>query len=366
MDNVSLYGSDIPFPSMQELVTVGLMPDYRLTLTYRNHEETLKTVSEEMKNSKKIIICLQSLEAIEAIRAYLESFEKNIFVVHGGMPSEQITANISNFSSCITERSWLLTCLVLLEGADIPIADTVVLLAPWKTETRLIQLLLRPGRWYPKKNSFNIVAPSDDGRFIENNLRIAGFDVAPSKTRHLRTATQAVATSSADIVRTSGHIWCVSYTTKNTIEGGMTPVTADFNNAIARSQISAAQLGLDKAKAGDMVIFRGPTNVAIASVLAVRVTADVLPDGKTKKRTVIDVNYLPVRWEPRVTSGAPRARAGDTRSILLTVTQYRECIVEMWNGREDMNWICNPRFTGGFRYDTERRALIERVIDPQH
>lgn len=364
MDDTELYGSDIEFPSMHNLVRAGLMPDYRLTLTYQPCEETLKAVANEMKGSKKIIVCLPNVKDIGLIQEYLASFESstedlatNVYVAHGSMPSEQVAENIDRFTNELT-RSWLLTCLVLLEGADIPAADTVVLLAPWKTETRLIQLLLRPGRWYPKKPMFNIVAPSDDDHLIETNLRVAGFNVEPRKARHLRVAAQAASSGPRTLIETvcqSGHIWCVSYTEKNTVQGGLNPATADFDNAIAKSQIAAMQIGLDKAQPGDMVILRGPSNVAFATILAVRVATEDVPGGKTKKRTVLDVSYLPV-WR-----GAKSSMR--TKSILLTVKQYRECINEMWEGRDDKDWICNPRFTGGFRYDTERRALIAILLD---
>jgi hypothetical protein len=362
MDNTDLYGSDIPFPNMQELVDAGLMPDYRLTLTHRNHEETIKAVVEEMRNAKKIIVCLQSIEAITAMQAYLENYDKNVYVAHGSMTNEQVGESIDNFCEH-TDRSWLLSCLVLLEGADIPEADTVVLLAPWRTETRLIQLLLRPGRWFPKKPTFNIVAPSDDNHLIENNLRVAGFDVVPRKTQRLRATAHAAAAASSgrtvlEIDRESSHVWCVSFTEKHTVEGGLTPAKSDFDVAIEKNQISAAQQGLDKAKAGDLVILRGPINVAFASILDVRVTADTLSDGKTKKRTVLDVTYLPVRWN----SPSTTRKTAEKNPYFLTVKQYRECICTLWGDREDRDWICNPRFTGNFKYDAERHALIEQVV----
>jgi hypothetical protein len=156
-----------------------------------------------------------------------------------------------------------------------------------------------------------------------------------------------------EIVRASGHIWCISYTDKNSVEGGLNPATADFDNAITKSQITAVQIGLDKAQANDMVILRGPSYVAFAIVLAVRVVIESIGGGKNRKRTIMDVNFLPVCWGSSV----------EEETILLSVKEYRQCINEMWEGRVDKDWICNPRFTGGFRYDTERRALINRVVN---
>lgn len=347
MDNEELYGTDIRFPDMRLLVESGLMPDYRLTLTYRDCEETLKAVIDEIKDAKKIIVCLQSLEgrdgSIEVIHEFLNKIKQNVFIAHGGMTDEQVSESIENFANH-SERSWLLTCLVLLEGADIPAADTVVLLAPWKTETRLIQLLLRPGRWYPKKPTFNIVVPTDENGLIDINLRVAGFDVTPKKVRHLRTA--SVSQEGRAPSTANSHVWAVSYTDKNSVEGGLTPGKSDFDSAISTSQITAVQNGLDKAKAGDLVILRGPSHVAFATISAVR---SVVGTG-ARSRMVMDVRFM------KLPEGSGQG------SILLSVKKYRECILELFDGREDRDWICNPRFTGANKYDVERHMLIKHIL----
>ena len=345
MDNEDLYGTDIQFPDMRSLVESGLMPDYRLTLTYRDYEETLKAVINEIKDAKKIIVCLQSVEghdkSIEATHEFLNNIKQNVFIAHGGMSDEQISESIDNFTNH-SERSWLLTCLVLLEGADIPAADTVVLLAPWKTETRLIQLLLRPGRWFPKKPTFNIVVPTDENGLIDINLRVAGFDVTPKKIRHLRT--QTIPQEDRPVTSNS-HVWAVSYTDKNSVEGGLTPGKSDFDSAISTSQITAIQNGLDKAKVNDLVILRGPSHVAFATISAVRSTT-----AGTRNRTVMDVIFM------RLPNGSGQG------CILLSVKKYRESIIKLFDGREDRDWICNPRFTGANKYDAERHMLITHIL----
>ena len=228
MDNVDLYGSEILFPSMRDLVNSGLMPDYKLTLTYRDHNGTLNAVMKELKHCKKILVCVQNVKDIDTTNEYLKHLnpETNVYMAHSGMQSEAVNENIANFSNQLG-RSWLLTCLVLLEGADIPVADTVVLLASWKTEARLIQLLLRPGRWYPKKPTFNIVSPSDEENLIENNLRVAGFEVLPNKIVHMKAEDNSNGRktsrkrTSAEVVADSEHVWCVSYTEKNSVQEGL-------------------------------------------------------------------------------------------------------------------------------------------------
>jgi len=381
MDDVSLYGTDILFPGMRELVTSGLMPDYKLIMTHRDKMETLVAVSQELKTSRKILVCLQSVKDVEAMQEQLRAYfplptgsapEDTVHIAHSGMPSEGVTQSIESFSNQLG-RSWLLTCLVLLEGADIPIADTVVLLAPWKTETRLVQLLLRPGRWYPKKATFNIVVSLDENHLIENNLRAAGFEVGPNKLRHLRMVEVAepgnVPRSLAEIVKDK-HVWAVSYTENSghNIDTGLNAAETDFANSIAKSQIFAVQRGLDKAEVGHLVMLRGPTSVAFASVLAVRVVLEQTSAGATtrgeskdKKRTIMDVRFLPVRWVP---FGAPqRAPSTQSKPITISVEDYRACVLELWGQHKDRRWLCNPHFTGSFKYDAERRAIILRLLD---
>ena len=348
MDDPDVYGDDVSFPDMRSLVDRGLMPDYRLILTYRDHEKTLATVG-DFKDSNRIIVCSQNVNgenSIETAAAFLRTTKSNVFIAHGGMTDEQVAESISGFSSQ-TGKSWLLTCLVLLEGADVPAADTVVLLAPWRTETRLIQLLLRPGRWYPKKPTFNIVAPSDADGNIEANLRIAGFDVVPKKVRHLRPAGDS-SSATSDMV----HVWAVSYTDKNSVEGGLTPGKSDFDAAIANSQITAVQNGLDKAKAGDLVILRGPNRVAFATITAVR--SLIVAAGSKKTRTVMDVVYMSI-------PGGLSSKDGKL-PILITTDKYREVIIALFDGREDRDWIGNPRFTGANKYDKERHQLIAHIL----
>jgi hypothetical protein len=363
MDNPTIYGSDIPFPSMQELVRRGLMPDYRLTLTYRDKRETLRAVSNEMRHAKKIIVCLQSIEEIGAMEAFLKQTEENVYSVHSSSEgAHQISKNIEDFRGHTT-RSWLLTCLVLLEGADIPEADTIVLLAPWTSETRLIQLMLRPGRWFPNKSTFNIVAPDDNEQHIEGNLRIAGLEVTPSKICHLRSAAQPTGTPPAgtplDAVRQAKHIWAVSYTSKSghSLSEGPDAVEKDFGSAVDNFQISAVQRGIHTATPGDLVILRGLTYVVFAYVLATKCNTESSPTGKKVKRVTIDVKYLPVRDGPR------------NKPCLLKVEKFKEYIRTLHSGSKAWQ-VCNPLYTaaskapGKFKYDDDRRAIIERIIDP--
>ena len=58
----------------------------------------------------------------------------------------------------------------------------------------------------------------------------------------------------------------------------------------------------------------------------------------------------------------PLPKGSGEGGILLSVKKYRECIVELFDGREDRDWICNPRFTGANKYDVERRALITHIL----
>jgi hypothetical protein len=326
------------------------------------------------------------------------------------MSAKQVSQNIVDFrTGKVSERSWLLTCLILLEGADIPEADTVALVAPWKTEVRLIQLLLRPGRWYPKKTSFNIVVSSDEDHLIEDMLRIAGFEITDDKTRHLRAATQEttdepsdpevahvethseVATqettdepsdlevardkthpevvtqettggpSGVDIVRTSGHIRCGSF-------GKSTSTADNFWTTFENSPVVTTKQDMSKWSLGDIVIVMGSSHVAFAYVTGFSRAGEISSDGKVTRKTSLDVEWLSVKWEPQTVAGAAGSidTSDDDTDGLLTVEQFRECIEEMWGDREDKDQICKPDSSEACLYETERRALMLRVIDRRY
>jgi hypothetical protein len=350
MDDPFLYGTDVAFPDMGDLVRMRLMPDYRLTLTYRDPQGTLEAVVRETPGAKKVIVYLQNVAEIEGALRFLRSKGEEAYGVYGSMPDELIKEGMQKFVEKPLDRCWLLTCLILLEGVDIPIADTVVLLASWKTNARLVQLLLRAGRWFPKKLVFNVVAASDDDHIIEASLRGSGFEISGTKVRHLRQRIegQPILTP-GDALRSARFTWCVSYMGTHNVNNRDTPcpATADFEDAIRTSQITAVQLGLDKAIVGDCVILKGPSSVVFAHIRAVRTAPEVVEGGKTRVRTILEVCFFPV---------------GD--GILVPLQVYKDAINKLYDGHPEKNYIANPRFNGGFRYNFERVGLILHFVEP--
>jgi superfamily II DNA or RNA helicase len=420
MDDVSLYGTSIPFPSMKSLVDKGLMPDYRLALTRRM--DMVEGISRYMPQSKKIIVCLKNVEAIEEVEEYLRDLGENVFAVHGKMSDKQVTQNIKNFNKGeVSERSWLLSCLILLEGADIPIADTVILLAPWKTKVRLIQLLLRPGRWYPKKTSFNIVVPLNDKRLIEDMLRIAGFEITDDKTCHWA-ATQETADEPSDpeVVRDETHLEVA--TQETTDESSDLEVAHDETHSEVATQETtdepsdlevatqettdepsdpevAAQR--DTAKPSSIEVVRksrciwcvsctdgkdiGPTcsrtTFGVAqfvdvqtcfcwakpgeivifmakSYVAFASISKVWYDDKTEKMKSFEVDFLPVKCVLRG-PGADKSD-DDTKRTFLTMAQYTQSVNDLWRRRDDKYRICSTDTTGFERYSKGARYQTYR------
>jgi superfamily II DNA or RNA helicase len=366
MDNKELYGDYIPFPPLSQLVNSGLLPDYRLTITNAKSFKTLDVVAKEVPRARKIIVYLKDIKEIEEAQKYLLedkegrpiSQKKDVIVAHGQMSENEITLAKEKFTEPSPDVTFLLTCLLLLEGADIPIADTAVLLAPWQTKPRLIQLLLRPGRWFPKKPTFNIVVPHDDGT-IQGTLSIAGFTVSPGKHRILvpqKDGEEAEEMKTIDIIRKASHIWCVSYTDKNTLSADETvPAEADFEKSIKDCNISALQNGLNNAAKGDCIILKGPSNIVVAVVDNVGTSKELVKktDGKTgnRTRTSLQVRFL-------------TPDSNKEANIRIPLNAYKKHVSDKWKAdrKEDWSWITNPRYNPGNKYDSERRELLLELM----
>jgi superfamily II DNA or RNA helicase len=359
MENTELYGDYIPFPPLNQLVTTGLLPDYRLTIANTTGFAILNATANEIPRARKIIVYLKDIKEIQEARLYLTqniTKAENIIVAYGQMSEDEINLSRTKFSEPSTEVTWLLTCLLLLEGADLPIADTAVLLAPWQTKARLIQLLLRPGRWFPKKPTFNIVVPHDDGS-IQNTLAIAGFTVSPGKHRILMPSKQAQnddeQQSTSDIIKAAKHIWCVSYTEKHSASSDeAVPAEADFAISIRDRKISALQNGLNNAIKGDCVILKGPTKIAYALVNSVGTAAErVEKDGKigTRTRTTLSVTFLHKK---------------DDNNDTYPLEPYKTHVMNKWKSSRpiDWSWITNPRYNAGNKFDPERKELLLELL----
>lgn len=168
-DNV-VFGEEIARLDLRVLIDKGVLPDYRIW--------TLKDSS--FKNTGIIGKAQCLIEAWNAteIEHGIQRFRINHLIVFTKtikdakllqkLLREKLTVtliirsqegnlqdSIEKFSS--SERAILIDCHRLSEGVDIPKADSVAILYPKQSKEQMIQMLLRPGRWFINKELFHIL-----------------------------------------------------------------------------------------------------------------------------------------------------------------------------------------------------------------
>lgn len=173
MDNVDMFGPLIYEMKWRRMISLGLLPDYRLWC-FRDVScmgKGLITKCEyivkawnamEMYRGKEqyilhhLIIFASTNEESRQICMYLSRHlqETLLLCVKGG---DNIETNLEHFTNA--KRSILVNCKVLGEGVDIPIAQAVMITYPKKSCEEITQMLLRAGRWHPEKPIFHILFP---------------------------------------------------------------------------------------------------------------------------------------------------------------------------------------------------------------
>lgn len=182
MDDPTIFGEEIFNVNLRSVIEAGVLPDYRIWALWdrMNKAEGIAAKIEyilEAWQSKEIvrheerfilnhlIIFTRSIaEAEEAERILKQKFNESgdtTLVVSAGSKMKDFTSEITKFENA--SRAIIVNCRVLGEGVDIPCADSVAVLYSKQSITDIVQMLLRPGRWYENKPLFHIILPILDG-----------------------------------------------------------------------------------------------------------------------------------------------------------------------------------------------------------
>lgn len=182
MDDPEIFGEEIFNVNLRSVIEAGVLPDYRIWALWdkMNKAEGIAGKIEyilEAWQSKEIIcheerfilnhliIFTRSIaEAEEAERILKQKFNESgdtTLVVSASSKMKDFTSEITKFENA--SRAIIVNCRVLGEGVDIPCADSVAILYSKQSITDIVQMLLRPGRWYENKSLFHIILPILDG-----------------------------------------------------------------------------------------------------------------------------------------------------------------------------------------------------------
>jgi superfamily II DNA or RNA helicase len=181
MDDSVIFGEEIFNINLRLVIEAGILPDYRIWALWDKMNKADGIAAKidyilEAWQSKEIIrheerymlnhliIFTRSIaEAEEAECILKQKFNESgdtTLVVSAGSKID-FTNEITKFEAA--SRSIIVNCRILGEGVDIPCADSVAILYPKRSITDIVQMLLRPGRWYENKPLFHIILPILDG-----------------------------------------------------------------------------------------------------------------------------------------------------------------------------------------------------------
>jgi hypothetical protein len=167
MDDETVFGTQIATLSWRDLVDKGLLPTYcKVPMTLRADDddlahcvgESIARVWEERKRDfNHLIVFMPRTEHALRLTNYLREHAQDTTTIHVRADCD-ILDIIEQFTRA--SRAILVNCQVLLEGVDIPRADSIMIAGDKKSYERMTQMILRAGRWYPNKRVFYIFAPT--------------------------------------------------------------------------------------------------------------------------------------------------------------------------------------------------------------
>lgn len=181
-DDVELFGEKIANISLREMINNSLLPPYKILFPNFNSphnqlkakvhlvlHEFMKQENNHYKMNHLILFGANHNDCKDIMKFLNELIptDSNIKVVYLDQAST-VKEGIREFESA--SRSILVNCQLLGEGVDIPIADSVSILSNRKSYTQLVQMLLRPGRFYYNKKEFYMIIAlleDDEPEFLE-------------------------------------------------------------------------------------------------------------------------------------------------------------------------------------------------------
>jgi superfamily II DNA or RNA helicase len=194
-----IFGYEIANINFREMVNIGVLPDYRVW-TIRDRDTLGEGLIAKVDMIKE---CWKSKECIKDSDKLVERFILNKLIVFAKdhydatkiyellkdlddtdvlyLEKDENSIKKTNEFRKKNHRSIIINCKKLGEGVDIPEADSVIIMYPKSSTIEIIQMLLRPGRWYINKPIFHMLIPILDDEDIGGLERVlvALADVDP-------------------------------------------------------------------------------------------------------------------------------------------------------------------------------------------
>jgi len=178
MNDPVVFGPTIYTISLRSLIRAGVLPAYNIWPIYDadNHGTGMIGMAKLLSSAwaateifrgiegpvfhHMIVYAADTTDGRElADMLSLSEPDTVVQFIQGG---DDVDAAILRFAAAT--RAILINCKVLGEGVDIPCADSVAITYPKYARGEIVQMLLRPGRWFPGKSVFHILLPTLTGQ----------------------------------------------------------------------------------------------------------------------------------------------------------------------------------------------------------
>lgn len=178
MNDSAVFGTTIYTIGLRTLIRAGVLPAYNIWPIYDadNHGTGMSAMGKLLSTAwaateivrgierhvfhHMIVYAADTADGSE-LAVHLTASEPDTCVqfIQGG---DDVKAAIGRFEAA--PRAILINCKVLGEGVDIPCADSVAITYPKYARGEIVQMLLRPGRWFSGKSVFHILLPTLAGQ----------------------------------------------------------------------------------------------------------------------------------------------------------------------------------------------------------
>jgi superfamily II DNA or RNA helicase len=186
MDDERIFGSPIAEVQLRDLITAGVLPDYRVWSLRDSSKKGNGIIGKadcileawKARNVVRgtedfilhhLVVFASTNEEAMTLETYFinNTIDTTVIRVEGG---DRLEGPLRKFANA--KRSIIVNCKVLGEGVDVPIANAVAITYPKRSRCETVQMLLRAGRWYANKALFHIILPvlDDDVSGFENTL----------------------------------------------------------------------------------------------------------------------------------------------------------------------------------------------------
>jgi superfamily II DNA or RNA helicase len=180
---------------LRDLIQRGILPDYRLWSMRSDNDITSmdeKTIliekiamisnawrAKEVKDGtlkhviNHLLIYVQNNQEGKDVETLLKAIIANDEVLRVDGEDPEKHDKLNDFKNSHGKRRILISCKLLGEGVDLPIADSVMILNTKNSIIETTQTILRAGRWQVDKELFHILIPmikNDDNETLESVL----------------------------------------------------------------------------------------------------------------------------------------------------------------------------------------------------